>query len=139
MKSRPTARGFTLIELVIAMAILAIITSIAYASYSNSIQHSRRSDALTSVGGISSSLERCYAQAYTYLGCGSAAAGTAASQNGYYSISTVVAATTYTLTAKPVGGQAGDTTCASFILSNSGQSATNTGGTDETTTCWGSR
>ena len=121
------------------MAILAIITTIAYASYSNQIQHSRRSDALTSVGGISSSLERCYAQTYTYLGCGSAAAGTAASQNGYYSISTVVAATAYTLTATPVGGQAGDTTCASFILSNSGQSATNTGGTNETTTCWGSR
>ena len=139
MKSRQTARGFTLIELVIAMAILAIITTIAYASYSNQIQHSRRSDALTSVGGISSSLERCYAQTYTYLGCGSAAAGTAASQNGYYSISTVVAATAYTLTATPVGGQAGDTTCASFILSNSGQSATNTGGTNETTTCWGSR
>jgi len=139
MKSRQSARGFTLIELVIAMAIVAIISTIAYASYSSQVQKSRRSDALTSVGALSSSLERCYAQAYTYVGCGNVAAGVTASQNGYYSIATVLAASAYTLTATPVGGQAGDTTCAAFILSNTGQTATNAGGADETTACWGNR
>jgi type IV pilus assembly protein PilE len=139
MNTRQSSRGFTLIELVIAMAIVAITATIAYSSYSSQIQHGRRSDALTSIGAISSSLERCYAQAYAYTGCGNVAAGTTASQNGYYSIVTAVAATSYTLTATPVGGQASDTTCASIVLSNSGQSATNAGGTDQTTTCWGSR
>lgn len=138
MKARKSSQGFTLIELMIAVAIVGILATIAYASYSSQIQHSRRSDALTSVGSVSSSLERCYASAYTYVGCGNAAAGTAASQNGYYSIVTVVAATSYTLTATPVGAQANDTTCASFVLSNSGQSATDSGGSDQTKTCWGS-
>jgi type IV pilus assembly protein PilE len=128
-----------LIELVIAMAIIGITAAMAYSSYSAQVQHSRRSDALISIGALSSSLERCYAQVYAYTGCVNAAAGTAASQNGYYSIVTALTATTYTLTATPVGGQALDTTCASIVLSNSGQSAANSGGTDQTQTCWGSR
>jgi type IV pilus assembly protein PilE len=135
---RPKSAGFTLIELVIAMAIVGILATIAYSSYATQIQQSRRSDALTAVGSISSSLERCYAQAYAYTGCTNAAAGVTASQNGYYSIATTVAATTYTVTATPVGGQAHDTSCAVIALSNNGQSATNSVGADATKTCWGS-
>jgi type IV pilus assembly protein PilE len=138
MKPRQSSEGFTLIELVIAMAIVGILATIAYSSYSTQIQHSRRSDALTSVGAISSSLERCYAQAYAYTGCANAAAGVTASQNGYYSIDTTVAATAYTVTATPVGAQARDTVCAAIAVSNNGQTATNSAGTDETKTCWGS-
>lgn len=138
MKKRKSSQGFTLIELVIAVAIVGILATIAYASYSTQIQHSRRSDALTSVGSISSSLERCYAQAYAYTGCTNAVAGITASQNGYYSIATAVAASTYTVTATPVGGQAGDTSCAVIAVSNSGQSAANSHGADATKTCWGS-
>jgi type IV pilus assembly protein PilE len=138
MKSCKSAAGFTLLELMIAVAVVAILATIAYASYAKQIQHSRRSDALTSVGSISSSLERCYAQAYAYTGCTNAAAGTTVSQNGYYSIVTAVAASTYTVTATPVGGQAGDTSCAVIALSNNGQSATNSAGVDATKSCWGS-
>jgi type IV pilus assembly protein PilE len=138
MKTCKSSQGFTLIELLIAMAIVGILAAIAYSSYSTQIRHSRRSDALTSVGAISSSLERCYAQAYAYTGCTNAAAGVTASQNGYYSIDTTVAATAYTVTATPVGGQAGDTVCAAIAVSNNGQTANNSAGTDETKTCWGS-
>src|ERR1700727_1813239 len=131
MKTRKSSRGFTLIELMIAVAIVGILATIAYATYTTQIQHTRRSDALASVGALSSSLERCYAQAYAYTGCTNAAAGVTASQNGYYSIAT-------TVTATPVGGQARDTGCALIELSNNGQSATNSLGVDATKTCWGS-
>jgi type IV pilus assembly protein PilE len=138
MRSRQSSAGFTLIELVIAMAIVAVLATVAYSSYTTQIQHSRRSDALTSVGAISSSLERCYAQAYAYTGCANAAAGITVSQNGYYSITTAVAASTYTVTAIPVGGQALDTSCAVIAVSNNGQAAANSLGADATKTCWGS-
>lgn len=138
MKSHKSSAGFTLLELMIAVAIVGILATIAYSSYSTQIQHSRRSDALTSVGSISSSLERCYAQAYAYTGCGNVAAGVTVSQNGYYSILTAVAASTYTVTATPVGGQARDTSCSAIALSNNGQSATDSLGVDATKTCWGS-
>jgi type IV pilus assembly protein PilE len=138
METRKSSQGFTLIELMIAVAIVGILATIAYASYTTQIQHSRRSDALTSVGALSSSLERCYAQAYAYTGCTNAAAGVTPSQNGYYSIATTVAATAYTVTATPVGGQARDTSCAVIELSNNGQSAANSLGVDATKTCWGS-
>jgi type IV pilus assembly protein PilE len=138
MKSHKGSTGFTLVELMIAVAIVAILATMAYSSYSTQIRHSRRSDALTSVGSISSSLERCYAQAYAYAGCTNAPAGITASQNGYYAITTAVAASSYTVTATPVGGQAGDTSCAVIALSNNGQSAANSLGVDATKTCWGS-
>lgn len=76
---------------------------------------------------------------YAYAVFGNVAAGTTLSHNGYYSIMAAVGTISYMRTATPVGGQTGDTTCASFELSNSGQSATDAGGTDQTKTCWGSR
>jgi type IV pilus assembly protein PilE len=138
MTSRKSSAGFTMVELMIAVAIVGILATIAYSTYSTQIRHTRRSDALASVGSISSSLERCYAQAYAYSGCANATGGVTVSQNGFYSIATAVAASTYTVTATPVGAQAGDTGCAVIALSNNGQSAANSLGVDATKTCWGS-
>jgi type IV pilus assembly protein PilE len=136
--SRTPSRGFTLIELVITVTIVAILAAIAYPSYLAQTQKSRRADALSSETAMSSSLERCYAQAYTYTGCAAVPAGAAPSSQGYYTITTTVTFNSYTLTANPTGAQASDTTCANIVLSNTGQSATNSLGTDVTKTCWGS-
>src|SRR5450755_1424965 len=102
MKSQ---KGFTLIELVVATGIIGILAAIAYPQFLQQEQKGRRSDALTSVSSISSSLERCYAQAYTYVGCANASAGTNPSTQGYYQISTAVTLSSYTITATPVGTQ----------------------------------
>lgn len=131
-------KGFTLIELVIATGIIAIVAAIAYPSWLQQEQKGRRSDALTSITGVSSSLERCYAQAYTYVGCANASVGTVTSTQGYYDVTTAVTASTYTITAVPIGSQAADTSCASIVYTNTGQSATNSSSVDTTTTCWGS-
>ena len=112
-------RGFTLIELMVTLSVAAILTTIAVPD--------------------SSRLPKASAGLPRSPDVNNAAAGTIASPSDYYSIVTAVAATSYTLTATPVGGQTADTTCASIVLSSSGQSATNTGGTDQTKTCWGSR
>lgn len=133
-----TQTGFTLIELVIATGIIGILAVVAYPSWLAQEQKGRRSDALTSVTTISSSLERCYAQAYTYAGCANASVGTINSTQGYYQITTAVTPTTYTITATPLGPQVPDISCATIVYTNTGQSSTNSIGVDSTKTCWGS-
>jgi len=132
-------RGFTLIELVVGMAIVAILGTMAITTYRAQITKGRRSDAMASLSSLSQSLERCYAQNFAYTGCPAVAGGTStATLNGYYQVSVNLDATSYTLTATASGMQANDKTCSQFIASNVGQSAKDNLGADQTATCWGS-
>ncbi len=55
---RENTHGFTLIELMIAVAIVAIITAVALPSYQNSVLKGRRADALAAVAAVQQSQER---------------------------------------------------------------------------------
>ena len=86
----------------------------------------------------SQALERCYSQAFTYVGCATVPVGATTSGQGKYTITvTIPSATTYTITATPrTAQQLGDTDCTKFKLDQTGsQSATPAGNTQ---TCWGS-
>ena len=145
-------RGFTLIELVIAMVIAAILAAIAIPSYSTYIQKSRRTEAKSTLLNMASLEERFFSTNNTYSTTPSDLGYTAVVPfpvgSGYYNITaiTVIAAVppvnatsagtpaTYTITATPVPGstQAGDAGCTSFTITSGGvQSATGT-----STTCW---
>jgi type IV pilus assembly protein PilE len=120
---KKTHSGFTLIELMVTVAIIGILASIAYPSYTNSVIRSRRADATGALLGFANAMERRFTETNSYLG----AAGTDgtpadtgapriyATQSpvdggtAYYSL-TINAATqnTFTLRAAPVGAQAGD-------------------------------
>lgn len=54
------AAGFTLIELMIVVAIIGILAAIAYPSYQNSVQNSRRADAQSALTAFSNAMERHY-------------------------------------------------------------------------------
>jgi len=58
--------GFTLIELMITVAIIGILTSIAYPSYQDSIMKSRRVDAQGKLMSFANAMERYYTQCNTY-------------------------------------------------------------------------
>src|SRR5690554_3899978 len=58
--------GFTLIELMIAVAIIGILASIAYPSYQRYVERSRLSDGQAGLTQAAGEMERCYTQNYSY-------------------------------------------------------------------------
>lgn len=133
----PHSQGFTLIDIVIALLIMAILVTIAYPYYVGFLLKSRRSDALAALTQDQIILERCYAQNFAYNTCTSLPTFPQTSAQGYYSINlTNLGATTYTLTATPVGSQARDTTCVSISVDQANvKTAVDSGGSAQTI-CW---
>ena len=130
-------RGFTLIEMLITLVILSVLTIVAYPSYVAWIVKANRSDAMATLTQDQTLLERCYAQAFTYVGCASLPAFPQASTQGFYSINiSNLTATTYTLTATPVGPQVRDTICATMSLDQSGQKTAANNAAVSQTACW---
>ena len=120
-KSRAGQRrtsGFSLIELMIVVVIVAILSSIAYPSYLNQITQSRRADAQAVLMEAAQFMERFYTEnnRYDQDTGGTAVALPAQLQESprdsgtkSYDISVQAsAASTYTLRATPKNGQVGD-------------------------------
>ena len=127
--------GFTLIEVMIVIAIVAILTTVAYPSYVDQVRKARRVDATNALMDGSQLLERCFTRvnAYNDESCPDP---TGTSGDGYYSISFASdepTATTYTLVATPTGDQANDP-CGVFTLDFLG----NRTPTPDGRRCWGS-
>lgn len=65
---RKQAKGFTLIELMIVVAIIGIIAAIAYPSYQEQVKSTRRGDAQGALMSFASAMERYYTQNGSYIG-----------------------------------------------------------------------
>ncbi|KAB7764069.1 type IV pilin protein [Xanthomonas maliensis] len=137
LRQRAGANGFTLIELMIVVAVVGILAAVAYPSYSDHIRKSRRAQAKADLVEYSQLLERSHTTNNTYanfkFGNGSTTiqspreGGTA-----QYNITLATSQSTFTLTATPQGGQAKDR-CGTLTLNQAGvktPSATTTSG------CW---
>ena len=147
----PRIGGFTLVELMITVVILAIIVAIALPSYQAQSQKARRTDARNALLDIAGREERflsvsnAYSQLPSDVGYGGAAWPQNVTPNSYYSVTVTVPAPgfpagtpSFLVTATPIGLQVTDTTCATFTVNQIGQqTAQNSGGVDTSTTCWG--
>jgi type IV pilus assembly protein PilE len=148
-------KGFTLIELVVAMVIAAILAAIAIPGYSSYVRKSRRTDAKTALLDLASLEERFFSTQNYYSATATDLGYTAwpaTIGSGYYQISApvVVAAVapttlapagspaTFSITAVPVptNDQAKDTQCTSFTVTSGGGQSALSGTTDATQTCW---
>jgi len=136
-----TQSGFTLIELMITVAIVGILAGIAYPSYQESVLKSRRVDAQGALLGFANAMERHYTETNSYLGAGVSSANTGlpgiysqkspvSGTENYYTL-TINAATasTYTLRAAPTTIQAGDS-CGTLEVTQTGAKTPTTAG------CW---
>jgi type IV pilus assembly protein PilE len=131
--------GFSLIELVVAMGIVGILAAIAIPAYTSYTKTANRTDATRTLTSYAQALERCYSQAFTYVGCSAIPATLpAASAQGYYSVTfPVLTASSFTITATPLKApQTSDSTCTSFSVDNTGAQSTTPAANSPT--CWGS-
>lgn len=116
---RRTQPGFTLIEVMITVAIVGILAAIALPSYREHVARSRRVDAQATLMEAAQFMERHYTQNGRYTG----ATLPAGLQGGVFYTITLPAdtltATTYTLQAAPANAQAGDR-CGNLTFNQAG-------------------
>lgn len=146
--------GFTLIEIMIVVAIVGILAAIAVPSYTQYVIKGKRTDAKVELMRIAQLQESYFVQNLSYAkdlttGAGGLGLGaTVLSEQDEYAIIIATSNTagaactglaanscaTFTITAKPQGGQVRDTRCANFTLSNTGVKGRS--GTDTIKNCW---
>jgi type IV pilus assembly protein PilE len=125
------SRGFTLIELMLVVAVIGVLSAIAFPSYQRYVEQARRADGKAALLDAAQRLERCYTQTNTYVDC----VFPNVSTDGFYALAaTAQTAQAWTLTATPQGRQAGDTRCGTYTLQHTGaRLASGSLGTDR---CW---
>lgn len=130
------ARGFTLIELVIALVITGLLAMIAFPSFTAQAQKSRRADGKAALLAAAVQMERYYTEHNTYATAALGAGGVypAVSDSGYYNLTlTNLAASTFTLDAAPTGAQTGDS-CGTLTYTQQGTKGVT--GSAPVATCW---
>lgn len=123
------ARGFTLVELMVVVAIIGILAAIALPTYNEQVRKGRRAGGTACLMQAAQQMERYYTANLTYIGSPSTFACDSAT-TPFYSVSrTAVAARTYALQAAPQGAQSGDT-CGNLSINQLGAKSPTTAG------CW---
>jgi type IV pilus assembly protein PilE len=146
-----TGSGFSLIEVLIVVALIGILAAIAYPSYQGQMISARRTEAQSLLLDVAGRQEQFFADNRTFtadmteLGY---AADPAQSENGFYTADAVAGSTgdittSFVATATRQGSQTADTRCYDFTVDSAGRrSLTNYPGSGDDTPaaapdgCW---
>ena len=131
---RRSNRGFTLIEIMIVIAIIGIIITIAAPSYTEYLKKGRRAEVVSLLSEQAQILERFYTKNNVYTGITGLSTG-----NDFYTITPTIADQTFLLTAtRKAGTTMATDKCGDFTLTNTGVRSMNNATTGLTTKdCWG--
>ncbi len=135
-RQRARTRGVTLIELIIAVAVVAILAAIAFPSYQEQMRKTRRADGKAELMETAQQLERCYTRFSRYNDGNCGVALPSNSSENYYVVSAAaITASAFTLDATPQGAQANDTRCGVLRLTSTGLEGSQ-GQITDANECW---
>lgn len=138
--------GFTLVELMIAIVIVAILSAIAIPGYRSYVQRAQRAEAKTALLRVQGAQEKFFVQYNRYAAALAPAVpdglGTpTTTETGLYTLALAMTdggtGFRVTATTRAGGSQADDGRCASLSIDNNGlKAARNSAGADTTQDCW---
>ena len=136
-------KGLTLVELMVVVAVMAVIASIAYPLYTNQVQKTRRADAKIALESIALAQERFFTINGRYTGSLSSLQVSddiqgGGSDQGYYDISVVASTIQFTVTAEKssTGAQSSDNDCAEFTINQQGVKGAKDASAADAAKCW---
>ena len=118
MMNYKSQRGFSLVELMIVVVIVAVLSAIALPLYNKQVRTSKRSDGINKLEQIAQNQEKLYNANNVY-----SAAGAVASDEGHYQVTVTISNSGQKFEASAVaqGDQANDTGCTTIRLDSTGK------------------